>query len=587
MEQTATLTGAGDSVRIVINPTTPSLFPLLEVHPLIGRLFRDGEGARGQPGLIILSYGLWQERFGGRVEMIGQVVQLDDKPYTIVGVMPRDFAFPDHQSRAWIAWSVPQVLGEGGVQVGVIFRAIARLRAGATPAQASAEATSRARAAASGRGIVGVALFGAKGPIDLSAVPELQAITADVRPAILVLLAAVALLLIDGDRQRRQPAARADDDAAARDGGAHSDRRRAAAHRQAIADRERDCRPVGRRRRPGPRGGTPAMLPVAAACGFSASRCRGDSICARWRLRSRCRLPRASSAELCRPGIRGASTWSRRCRRTVSRRSAERLRSPMARTRALIMAAQVAIACVLLIGAALLSRSFVSLIHADRGYDPSNVLTARLPLPPRLSCGAARPAARYAVDRLRAIPGVTHAAYSTGLPFVSSGGIRRLHDAVASQSRYRHGRPGDAAHRQPGLFRRHASAAGCRPHADGRRCSDETAGGRRQPTFVRQYLGDHPVGVHIPQRGPRAEAFDFANENADWEVVGVVDDMRQDGVDVPPQPEIFASFTQIAPAHHPQLRSHSGRPHHHDPTAYVATLRASCTRRRRRSRSTR
>ena len=275
MEQTATLTGAGDSVRIAINPTTPSLFPLLEVHPLIGRLFRDGEGARGQPGLIILSYGLWQERFGGRVEMIGQVVQLDDKPYTIVGVMPRDFAFPDHQSRAWIAWSVPQVLGEGGVQVGVIFRALARLRAGATLAQASAEATSRARAAASGRGIVGVALFGVKGPIDLSAVPELQAIdrrcpAGDSRAA-----GRRRSSADDGHRQRRQRAARADDDAAARNGGAHSDRRRAAAHRQAIADRERNCRPVGRRRRRGPRGGTPVDAASAAACGFSASRCRG------------------------------------------------------------------------------------------------------------------------------------------------------------------------------------------------------------------------------------------------------------------------------------------------------------------------
>src|SRR5262249_8006064 len=53
------------------------------------------------------------------------------------------------------------------------------------------------------------------------------------------------------------------------------------------------------------------------------------------------------------------------------------LRSPMARTRAAIMAGQVAIACVLLIGAALLTRSFAALLHADRGYDPANVLTAR------------------------------------------------------------------------------------------------------------------------------------------------------------------------------------------------------------------
>ena len=73
LTQTATLTGAGDPCAVPIIPTTPSLFPILRVRPLIGRLFREGEGARGQPGVVILSYGLWQERFGGRPEIVGHV----------------------------------------------------------------------------------------------------------------------------------------------------------------------------------------------------------------------------------------------------------------------------------------------------------------------------------------------------------------------------------------------------------------------------------------------------------------------------------------------------------------------------------
>lgn len=72
LTQTGTLTGAGDPVRVPIIPTTPSLFAILRVRPLIGRLFNEGEGARGQPGLVILSYGLWQERFGRRPEIVGQ-----------------------------------------------------------------------------------------------------------------------------------------------------------------------------------------------------------------------------------------------------------------------------------------------------------------------------------------------------------------------------------------------------------------------------------------------------------------------------------------------------------------------------------
>ena len=150
LTQTATMTGAGDPVRVSVLPTTASLFAILRARPLIGRLFVEGDGARDQPGLVILSYGLWQERFGGRPEIVGNILQFDDKPYTIVGVMPREFAFPDRETRAWTAWSVPPLLAPNGMQVGVIFRAVARLRDGATFVQAAAEATSRARRARHG-----------------------------------------------------------------------------------------------------------------------------------------------------------------------------------------------------------------------------------------------------------------------------------------------------------------------------------------------------------------------------------------------------------------------------------------------------
>src|SRR5437773_2338350 len=71
LTQTATLTGVGDPVRVPIIPTTPNLFPVLRIRPLIGRLFEEDEGGLDQPGVIILSYGLWQERFGGRSEIVG------------------------------------------------------------------------------------------------------------------------------------------------------------------------------------------------------------------------------------------------------------------------------------------------------------------------------------------------------------------------------------------------------------------------------------------------------------------------------------------------------------------------------------
>src|SRR5262249_29211400 len=99
------------------------------------------------------------------------------------------------------------------------------------------------------------------------------------------------------------------------------------------------------------------------------------------------------------------------------------VRSPVALTRALIMTGQVTIACVLLVGAALLTRSFVSLVSADRGFDPVSVLPARLPLPASVPPERRAPMLELVVQRLRGVPGVPHAAYSTALPFVSFGGF--------------------------------------------------------------------------------------------------------------------------------------------------------------------
>lgn len=569
LTQTATLTGAGDPVRVSIIPATPSLFPILNVRPLIGRLFREGEGARGQPGLVILSFGLWQERFGERAEIVGHLTQFDDKPYTIVGVMPREFAFPDRETRAWMAWDVPPVMG-GGVQTGVIFRAIGRLRAGATPAQAAAEATSRARSAPD-MGFAAKALFGAVGPIDVSAVPELQAITADVRPAILVLFAAVALLLMTATANVASlQLARA------------TARRREMAVRAAIgAGQGRIVRQLlienaviglcggvaGLALAAGLERSLPSLLPV----GFP----RLDAVAIDIGVFSFALAVSFVASVAC--GLLPA--WHTRRANLVETLSEDGvapiggvMRSPVARMRGLIMAGQVAIACMLLIGAALLTRSFVSLVRADRGYDPVNVLTARLPLPPGYPAERRSQLLEALLERLRVVPGVTHAAYGTALPFVSFGGFTAF--TMRSPRNPDVELNVQAAQRvvSPDYFaamRLRLVAGRTLTDADSTTTPPVIVVNR---TFARQYLGERPLGFHIPQRGPRAGGIRFADEHADWEVVGVVDDMRQD-VDAPLQPEIFASVKQITAGttnvgFDPILVIRTAA----DPTTYVSTL---------------
>jgi putative ABC transport system permease protein len=108
---TATIGSASDPVRIQATTVTPSLFTVLKTPPLRGRLFVDDDAVDGvapqAKNVVILSYGLWQESFGGRDDAIGGVVRVGDQPYSVVGVMPKGFAVPDRETRAWTPWAVP------------------------------------------------------------------------------------------------------------------------------------------------------------------------------------------------------------------------------------------------------------------------------------------------------------------------------------------------------------------------------------------------------------------------------------------------------------------------------------------------
>jgi predicted permease len=571
LTQKATLTGAGDPARVSMVPTTPSLFRILKVHPLSGRLFNDDEGAANQPGAAILSYGLWQERFGSRSDIVGHAVQLNDRPYTIVGVMPRDFAFPDIETRVWTAWRAPAVVADNGALVGVIFRAIARLRPGATPEQAAAEATSLARSAPD-MGLAARALFGAAGPIEVSVVPELQAITADVKPAILVLLAAVALLLITATANVASlQLARA------------AVRRREMAVRAAIgAGQRRIVRQLliessivglcGGFAGLALAAGFRQVLPWLVPDGFP----RLDAVALDIRALSFALVVSVLASVAC--GLLPA--WHTRRVNLVETRSEDggpsisgAIRSPAARARALIIVGQVAIACLLLVGATLLTRSFVAMVHADRGYDPVSVLTAQLPLPPGFPAERRGQLLEALVERLRAVPGVTDAAYSTGLPFISAGGFaafnmrspRNPDVEIEVQATQRLVSPDYFAAMRLRLIQ-------------GRTLSAEDTAATPpvvvvNRTFARQYIGDDAIGARIPLRGPRAGGLRFINEQADAEIVGIVDDMRQDSVEAAAQPELFASLRQILASSvrnfDPILVIRTTA----NPTTYVPTLR--------------
>jgi predicted permease len=99
-DQTLTINGMPEQARGMI--ATPSIFPLLQVQPLVGRAFTQAEGEIGNEQKVILSYGLWQELYAGNRNVLGRDLRLSGRPFNIVGVMPRNFVFINPEVRLWI-----------------------------------------------------------------------------------------------------------------------------------------------------------------------------------------------------------------------------------------------------------------------------------------------------------------------------------------------------------------------------------------------------------------------------------------------------------------------------------------------------
>ena len=133
------LTGRDEPVRLLCGTVTQTFFAVLGVQPVIGRALLPPEDQPRGPGAVILSYGLWQRRFGGDRGVLGKAVTLDGETYTVIGVMPSGFLFPD-QSKVDVL--VPQrldVAEQLSRKSMRLLKSVGRLKRGVAPAQARAE----------------------------------------------------------------------------------------------------------------------------------------------------------------------------------------------------------------------------------------------------------------------------------------------------------------------------------------------------------------------------------------------------------------------------------------------------------------
>ncbi|HXA50354.1 MAG TPA: ABC transporter permease [Candidatus Acidoferrum sp.] len=411
------LTGAGEPEQLEGPCATANWFELQRASAMLGRTFLPDEDQHGRNKVVVLDYGLWQQRFGADPKIIGRTLSLDKEPWVVVGVMP-----PDFRPIGTTASSIytPYVVADNphGLQV------TGRLRPGVSLATAQAELN------------VVAAQLSRENPdwrtLKLSATSVLEQVTGPQRPLLYLLLGAVSfVLLIACVNVANLLLARS------------TARQHEIAIRMALGATRRDIVRFAMAEALA-LSVVASLVAVALAYGgllllkpLTATLPRADELAVDARVLLCSLLLGIVSALLFGvfPALRSAQPAQ-----VAGMRSRTTSRSQGA-----LVAGEVALAFVLLVGAGLMIRTFVAIRGTDLGYNPHHVLTNFLALPPSPDGGRTAGAGVYARIRERAssLPGVSAVATASSLPMFGvsismdvhpEGEPERRHEHVASMA---------------------------------------------------------------------------------------------------------------------------------------------------------
>jgi putative ABC transport system permease protein len=506
---------------------TEGFFDALGMPPMIGRGFLPGEHVRGAGRAAIITYGFWQSRYAGDPNIVHKTISMDGEPWTIVGVLPRSFA-PQLLLRPGelVVWT-PKIVQEHEkrTRASAWWNVVARLAPGVTVEQAQSEmdtisaalARENPRTNATSSAVV---------------VPLREHLMGGVRLPLVLMLGAVvlvlgigcanvaSLLLARGIERSREFAIRSALGAG-----------RSRLVRQLVAE-------------------SLLLSLVAAGAGLAL---------AQWTLGGIVAIAPAGLLRLREAAIDGrvllfaaalttvtavvfglipALQFSKQGRDVLRERQSDMVRGSLRRG---LVAAEVAVALVLLVGAGLLVKSFGRLLAVDPGFSPQGVVMVQVFAWDRHGApDRARTFFKSTIEHMQALPGVQAAGAVSAMPFAMSNiNIRSALEVV--------GRPAVKDVEQRGTYVTIASpgyfTAMSIPLREGRLLEDrdsETApvvaviseGLRR-----REWPDESPVGrrLRISWQGRPVEA----------DVVGVVSQIRHDGLDTAPRPEVFLSLPQF------------------------------------------
>jgi putative ABC transport system permease protein len=482
---------------------TEGFFTALRATPLLGRTFAPDEYQPGHDGVAVLDYDLWRTRFNADSGLIGKILTLNDGPVRVIGVMPRGVRYPRGQG-IWLP-KVPQP-AELLERNANFYLAVGRLAPGVS--------LDRAR-----RDMTGVAAGLAReypavdGDVSVSLVPMRDDLVGNVRGRLLLVFASVGLLvLLTGANLTTMLMARA-------------------------VEREGELRiraALGAgRRRIALQVMTEHLLLGALGWGLSiivaifalrTVRAMGAGL-----------LPRADELHVGLPAAVFAALLVLGFALTPARTSRKGRR-----VQQVLVVSEVSLALVLVIAAGLFVRSVRALLGVDPGFAPANVLAVSLQTEHLYPSDTARAAfVRTLEDRLSTIPGVRQAGVTSGLPFAGTIGTDRAAFEIV-------GRPVASVRERPNV---HAAAVSPGyfpalgiPMRQGR-AFVATDDATHPPVaivsaaFAREYWGTaNPIGERL--------SASFGREPVVREIVGVVADVHQTGLDQPPAPDLYLPYAQ-------------------------------------------
>jgi macrolide transport system ATP-binding/permease protein len=530
-----TLTTPTGSERVTAARVSAGFFHTLGVTPILGRAFHESEEGLSAPAMVLLTYGTWQARFGGRADVLGQSLMLGGEPHTVIGVLPRDFYFaPAGPSEFWLT-----LRGTGAPSACWQRRGcrsllgLGRLPDGTSPETAAADLNAVMQSLQD-------QYPDSNREQGVNVVPLRELILGDVRPLLLMLLSGaglllliacvnvVTLLLVRSDSRAREIALR--------------NALGVSRVRLALQFATEALVLVAA-------GSALGLVLAAAGMRFLTSLLSADMVAHLPSLQGiglNARVVGFATAVALAAAMVFALTPTLRTslsERFAGRREDSRGAGTTWRhVGACLVIAELALAVILLVNAGLLGKSLYRLLRVDTGLNPDHLVTLSVGLPPgELSREQSLIFTRQVAERVAVVPGVVAVGFADQLPLAPGNGAPTSMFWVAGRPEREQVEDAQPVRRVSAGYFTTLQARLLR----GRYFTDaEVASGRpvliiNQSTATRFFVGEDPIGQSILFSRP-----DAADPSPVRQIVGVIADMKDGPVEMPARPAAYVPFDQ-------------------------------------------